>query len=355
MTISVIIPTYNRANLLTEAINSVRRQSYQDIEIIVVDDGSSDNTEYAVNSCGGNIKFIKQLHSGPNTARNRALKEAKGEYIALLDDDDLWLDFKLELQISILNAFPDVAYTFSDFHILKEKENMKGTGLSTWHREKRKPGDIYGERVRSSALPLTKTNTKKDFDVYVGNIYYELLFQPHVLPSSALIRKKCLTPEIRFVDEDFHCGDWEFFARLSKKYNSAFIDLETTINRSHNDSVRLTRKSQKVQSMCRLNMTRRVWKSDLDFYKDHSTHVDRVEGDLLFKIAKLHILASEIREAVDVFKMRDALNVRGDKAKIFLLKMLTWMPASDKLLTLILNVKSSLSGLMSSQPSTHSK
>jgi len=345
MSVSVIIPTYNRAILVTEAIQSVRRQSYKDIEIIVVDDGSTDATEQAVKSCGGNIKFIKQSHLGPNTARNRALKEATGGYIALLDDDDLWLDFKLELQVSVLDAFPEIAYTFSDFHILKEAGDMIGAGLSTWHNNKRRPGDIYGKRIRASALSLPGRLTKKDFDIYVGELYSELLFQPYVLPSSALIRKECITPEIRFVDEDFHCGDWEFFARLSRIHRSAFIDLETTINRSHNDPVRLTRKSQKVQNLCRLNMIRRVWKSDRDFYRDHSAQVDRVEGDQLIKMAKLHILASEPREAVESLKRRDALDISGDKAKIFLLRMLTRIPMAGKLLSLILNAKSTLAGL----------
>lgn len=104
--VSVIIPTYNRAEMLKEAIISVLNQSYQNFEIIIIDDGSKDNTKDIVKSFKDKrLKYIWQKNSGrPASARNSGLKVAKGEYIALLDSDDIWLNHKLETQIKTFDS-----------------------------------------------------------------------------------------------------------------------------------------------------------------------------------------------------------------------------------------------------------
>ncbi len=102
-TVSVIIPTYNRANLVSRAIKSVLNQTYQDFEIIVVDDCSEDNTEEIVKSFNDSrIRYIKhKKNKGGSAARNTGIKRARGKYIAFLDDDDEWLPSKLEKQIML--------------------------------------------------------------------------------------------------------------------------------------------------------------------------------------------------------------------------------------------------------------
>ncbi|MFB6320154.1 glycosyltransferase family 2 protein [Saccharicrinis sp. FJH54] len=103
--VSIIIPTYNRSNLIISAVNSCLHQTYKNIEIIIVDDGSSDDTENLVsqqlNSTwqGFNIRYIKQDNAGASAARNHGLKQAKGDYIQFLDSDDQLMHEKLELQI----------------------------------------------------------------------------------------------------------------------------------------------------------------------------------------------------------------------------------------------------------------
>ncbi|MCL6557363.1 MAG: glycosyltransferase [Firmicutes bacterium] len=103
-TVSVIIPTYNRAHLIGRAIRSVLEQTYQDFEIIVVDDGSSDNTEEVVKSFNDpRIRYIRhEQNRGGSAARNTGIRAARGEYIAFLDSDDEWLPEKLERQVQTL-------------------------------------------------------------------------------------------------------------------------------------------------------------------------------------------------------------------------------------------------------------
>ncbi len=101
--ISVIIPTYNREKTIMRAISSVLNQTYSDIECIVVDDGSTDDTRKIINAVSDpRLKYIYQENSGANAARNRGIHEARGEYIAFQDSDDEWMPLKLESQLRYL-------------------------------------------------------------------------------------------------------------------------------------------------------------------------------------------------------------------------------------------------------------
>jgi glycosyltransferase involved in cell wall biosynthesis len=100
--VSTIIPTYNRAGLVCDAIDSVLGQTYPNVEVIVVDDGSTDTTLETLGRYGNKIQVIQQTNAGPSAARNRGIKSAKGDIIAFLDSDDLWLPTKLNRQVAIL-------------------------------------------------------------------------------------------------------------------------------------------------------------------------------------------------------------------------------------------------------------
>ena len=100
--VSAIIPTYNRAALVTEAVDSVLAQTYQNVEVIVVDDGSTDGTQERLAQYGDKIRVIYQQNAGPSAARNLGIASATGSLIAFLDSDDLWLPTKLERQVTLL-------------------------------------------------------------------------------------------------------------------------------------------------------------------------------------------------------------------------------------------------------------
>jgi glycosyltransferase involved in cell wall biosynthesis len=105
-TVSVIIPTYNYARYLPEAIDSALGQTHAPLEIIVVDDGSTDETPQVLARYGAKIRAIRQINQGVAAARNTGVAAARGEYVALLDSDDLWMPRKLELQIARFDADP---------------------------------------------------------------------------------------------------------------------------------------------------------------------------------------------------------------------------------------------------------
>lgn len=113
--VSVIIPTYNRANLVTNAIESVLSQTYNDLEIIVADDGSTDDTGNRIKPYMDRITYFHQSNEGKSVATNRAMERAKGTWIAILDSDDVWLPEKLELQMDALERVGDgCGFCFTD-------------------------------------------------------------------------------------------------------------------------------------------------------------------------------------------------------------------------------------------------
>jgi len=116
-TVSVVIPSYNRARFLPAAVHSARSQTRPCLEIIVVDDGSSDNTEQVVTALGGEVRYVRQANAGPAAARNRGIQEARGDLVAFLDTDDRWLPEKLSRQVAIIEREPSVVLVSADMAV----------------------------------------------------------------------------------------------------------------------------------------------------------------------------------------------------------------------------------------------
>jgi len=194
-TVSVIIPTYNRTHLIGRAIQSVLEQSYQDFEIIVVDDGSTDNTEEAIKKFqeqDKRIKYIKhEKNRGGSAGRNTGIKAAKGKYIGLLDDDDEWLPEKLEKQvIKFQNSSEKVGVIYSGFCYVSEKSG----------------------KIVSKIIPHLR-----------GDVYINLLESCILGSPTPLIKKRCFQ-KAGFFDETLpSCQDWDMWIRLSKYYDFDFV------------------------------------------------------------------------------------------------------------------------------------
>jgi Glycosyltransferases involved in cell wall biogenesis len=129
--VSVIITVYNIAQYLSEAIDSVLKQSFKDFEIIIVDDGSIDDTREVVNKYlerDLRINYIYQENKGPGAARNTGIKAAKGQYVAFLDGDDVLTQESLAERIALLERFSEVSFVYSDSIVQnnEQSKNVKG-------------------------------------------------------------------------------------------------------------------------------------------------------------------------------------------------------------------------------------
>ncbi len=124
--VSVVIPTYNRADTVGHAVESVRAQTFTDYEIIVVDDGSRDNTAAVVARFGDAVRYIAQPNGGVAVARNRGVAEARGRYVAFLDSDDAWLPAKLERQMAFVAQRPELGFAYADARVVDESGRELG-------------------------------------------------------------------------------------------------------------------------------------------------------------------------------------------------------------------------------------
>jgi glycosyltransferase involved in cell wall biosynthesis/ubiquinone/menaquinone biosynthesis C-methylase UbiE len=192
--VSVIITTYNRSNFISEAIDSVLGQTFLDFEIIVIDNGSTDNTGKVLEKYDSCICYMHlQENKGRSEARNIGIKAAKGEYIAFLDDDDIWLAQKLEKQVNFLDTHPDIGLV----HAFTEVIDEKGSLLENETKNRLK---LYRKALRFGYT-------------YTGMSRLCVMFL-----SSVMIKKECLE-KIEIFDPDIKAfEDWDFYLRFALKY-----------------------------------------------------------------------------------------------------------------------------------------
>ena len=243
-TVSVIIPTYNRAHYLGEAIESILNQDIRDcrIEIIVVDDGSTDNTKEVLGKFGNRVRYIYQENGGAGSARNRGIDEATGEWISFLDSDDRWLPGKLALQFKVLDAFPGYNAIHSEFQIFDETGILENRGLEYWLNdpsalERIEWNKIYSKRYESVDYNIYAVNGS--FAIYTGNLFAAQLKANCVSNWTLLVRRDCLQKEMRFAENYKLNEDYWFICKLAERCDLIFMDVDTAENRAHHGS-RLT-------------------------------------------------------------------------------------------------------------------
>lgn len=164
--ISVIIPTYNRAITISQTIDSVLNQTYGNLEIIVIDDGSTDNTREILAPYGKKITYLSQANSGVSSARNAGIQQARGEYAAFLDSDDLWCPQKLHKQIEAIQKNKEYALCLTDIEYINEIGVHMG--FSSLRRSMPRNGYIFEYLLRGFAVTCSYVLVKKDVFNAVG-------------------------------------------------------------------------------------------------------------------------------------------------------------------------------------------
>lgn len=221
--IDVVIPTYNRAYCIERAIGSVLAQSYRHFNVIVVDDGSTDNTPELMRQRYANdprIKYIYQKNAGVSAARNRGFAEVSGEFVALLDSDDVWKPWKLELQVACMRKFPAVGMVWTDMEAVDAAgEVFDPKFLRTMYHAYRwfSNEDLFTHVERLSQVAPELAATVGDIEIYSGDIYSQMIMGNLVHTSTAMLRRdrfEC----VRTFNEDlkFSGEDYDFHLRTTR-------------------------------------------------------------------------------------------------------------------------------------------
>jgi glycosyltransferase involved in cell wall biosynthesis len=262
LTISVVIPTYNRAALTPRAVASALANVEAGDEIIVVDDGSTDNTEQALTPFRERIRLLQGRHAGAGAARNLGIPAARGDVVAFLDSDDEWMPNKLVLQRALFAACPDVLFCFTDFCLrLGDKEEHHY--LEEWHHDTRSWDEILAPGTQFSALASLPPDTA-DFRVHVGDIYRGEMLRDYIATFTMAARRVAAGAALRFAEDVPTYEDWECFARLAGAGQAAYLDCETAWNHGH-AGPRLTDADAFAAASARLTILERVWGRDEKF------------------------------------------------------------------------------------------
>ena len=203
--VSIVIPTHNSSRYLVKALDSVLAQTVSDFEVLVVDDGSTDDTECVMRHYGAPVRYIRQQNAGVAVARNNGISESRGRYVAFLDADDVWLPFKLERQLETINLSSANGVCYSAFSI-----------------------------VSSELEPMEVSQSQRS-----GSLLESLLTRGNIVgtPSTVICERELLS-EVGGFDAALSYGaDWDLWLRLSVLTGFCYVDEPLVMYRQHDGNM----------------------------------------------------------------------------------------------------------------------
>lgn len=237
--VSIIIPTYNSENTIAETVASVQKQSFTDWELIVIDDGSQDDTVRVVKEIAeSRLELFVCENGGVSVARNRGIAKAEGEYIAFLDADDLWDSNKLASQVEALETNPKahVAYSWTNYIDEHGKLLFSGPRFS-----------------------------------YQGNVLKQLLQKNFLLNASNILIRRDALKLVQGFDPDLtYAADWDFYIRLAKNFNFILVPEYQTYYRQSANSMSTKIEEMREQCLEALDLTFQDVRDELKYLKDIS-------------------------------------------------------------------------------------
>lgn len=218
--VSVIIPTYNRGEMLVEALDSVLAQTFTDFEIIVIDDGSKDQTAKLIEPYLDRIAYRVQQNGGVAAARNHGIRLARAEYICFLDSDDKWKPEKLAEQVAIANAHPEYGL------IATEIEGFDETG------------------------PVAGRSKASMYKIRNGQVLEHLLFSNWIQTSTVLVPARCLQRVGGFDEDVGQFGeDWLLWMRIAAEFPIYFVPDALVLYRMHDENLTSHKPELQYQSL----------------------------------------------------------------------------------------------------------
>jgi glycosyltransferase involved in cell wall biosynthesis len=291
-TISIIIPTYNRARYVTEAVESVFAQTFKDYEVIVVDDGSTDNTQTVLEPYMERIRYVWQKNRGVWAARNRGISEARGEFIAFLDSDDLWETAALE---TLLDTFQEeaVAVSASANRLIRQDGNLLGG-----FEKKRSPGPYFTTR--------------------------SLLGSDFCLPGHAY-RKSCFA-SCGLFSESLSIGeDLDMWLRVSMRFRLRYIETPLVRRRLHDANLI----SDSKKPAYHLRIVEKFAQEHPEYAREHPWVLRKAFSKLHERLAKHAMLSLDGKASHSEARrhLRYALRQNPFRGKLYVLYGLSYNPA----------------------------
>lgn len=212
-TVSIVVPTYNRARYIGRMIDSVIAQTYEGWELIIVDDGSDDGTADIVagfkDRLGDRLIYLEQDHAGCCVARNTGIEASRGRYVAFLDSDDEYLPRKLERQMALFDLRPDLGLVFCDFSYV----DLDGRHVSSVF-------DTKSKIVRR--IPFQAVAPR--MHVCPANLFDYLVCEYFIATIVGVVRRDALAANIRFFEYNHYSAEWLFYLEIVRRARAGYVD-----------------------------------------------------------------------------------------------------------------------------------
>lgn len=291
--VSVIIPTYNCAYYVSKAINSVLNQTYKNYEIIIIDDGSVDNTKIIIEQylMYPNVHYIYQKNKGLAAARNTGIRNSTGEYIALLDADDYWSSQKLEKQMEIFESNPDITLVHSNMYLLNENDD---------------------KNFKKYSMNLNYNGLSSNM------LFKKLLFWEADILAPTIVIKKIAFERIGYFDENLSyigCEDREFCLRVTRVFKTFFLDEYLAYYMIRSNS--MCRDEIKMQKARAYVIQKTV--NETPHFKNKKRVKEIIYSKLHFRIALNYFKERELKEALKNFLISLKYDFFNLKTYIFIL------------------------------------
>jgi glycosyltransferase involved in cell wall biosynthesis len=317
--ISVVIPTYNNASYILDALNSVFAQTHPPHEVIVVDDGSTDDTRALLEPHVARIRYHHQTNQGLAVARNVGLRLATGDYLTYLDGDDYWKPDNLAVKSAVLAKFPEVGGVFSEFSIFDASGETHARGTNATFPFFERTGwtfdDVFETRHDVDVPGVGK------LPVRVGNVFAKLFQGNFILPTTMVFHRERALATGEFRTHMRTQQDYEYWLRFSRTHPFAHVDAVLACYRRH---------AQQLTDFRNIERILRAVEEIIDQYEGELTRAgkravfDRRKVELLANFAKMHIRKGEPGEARR--RLRDALRRAPVQPRLYALMAASFVP-----------------------------
>jgi glycosyltransferase involved in cell wall biosynthesis len=321
--VSVIVPAFNAAQYLPITIASIESQTFRDVEIIVVNDGSTDDTRAVLDSFGDRITVIHQENLGPAAARIAGIARAHGEYIAFCDADDVQLPHRLAAQVALLDQSPKAAVAAGDVsHFVDGKIEIANALRKYWIGPLKKPFEQeledafrYWSTCESRNVPVPDRFRQRR--VYQG-LVPRLVAIMHLCWGGASLYRRSAYEAVGGLDPTVrHYEDWHLAARLSKAYEIVYLDVPVMLYRRHDNQY--TRRAG-LAAEGYLRVVNDVWRSDDRFYETNHDVVDRALSEAHYQAGLAELSRGRFACAADNFARSLLAHPMQKRAYLYLLE-----------------------------------
>jgi len=294
--VSVMIPTYNRADFLLAAITSVLAQTYPNVEIIVVDDGSTDGTPELMQRFKDRVIYRRKANGGVASARNAAFALAKGELLALMDSDDICEPQRIALQVACLMKNPDVVLCSSDFSAFNEDRQIEVSHIATYYRSVSLAlgglKSLYTTIVEMR--DYESSGDEKPITVYSGHIYEQLIWGNFVHPPTVMVRRSVVESAGGFDESISIATEYDWLIRVSRYGPAAYLDVPLLRYRYSGEQLSSPRHSAQISLDAVMTMEK-IRRSDANLFRRFERRFQRRIGTCFLYAADASVEYDRIR------------------------------------------------------------